>query len=185
MGRKLWLRMIDDPRHEYALQPIPAVQGQAWSLPRQAKGPCLVYLRVGGDVVSRPTIVIAAEPPPPCNVSSLRGAARLDDTVERRKKIAEALERMTSDESESAQSERAWLTAIICGLNGLPATALDTFKGLAKVPPALTHLLVSATRAEERSAIFALERELPFLWLALPVRAWARANISPRPKSRS
>jgi len=175
IGSQAVVRMLDEPRHEYALQYIPATQGHSWVLPETVNGPCLVYLRAGSDVVSRPTIAIATKPPPPCDVSSLRGAARLSNAVERKKEIAEALKRMTSDISEGAQSERAWLTAIICGLNGLPATTLDTLKELARAPMALAHLLVSAASAEERSAIFSLERELPFLWLALPIRAWARA----------
>jgi len=175
-GSQAVLRMIDDPRHEYVLQPSPGVSsGRSWSLPEPAKGRCLAYLRVGDDVVSRPIIVVAAEPPSPCNFGSLREAARLEDTAERRNEIAKALGRMASEETDVTQGEKAWLTAIICGLHGLPATALDTLKELAKSSQALAHLLVSATSAEERSAIFALERELPFLWLAFPVPAWSRA----------
>jgi hypothetical protein len=44
-------RMILDPRHEHALEP----HGDGvWRLPERCKGPCLVYLRNGMDVVSRP-----------------------------------------------------------------------------------------------------------------------------------
>ena len=47
-------RMIFDPRHEHALEP----EGEgAWRLPGRCKGTCLVYLRDGLDVVSRPVPV--------------------------------------------------------------------------------------------------------------------------------
>ena len=49
------------------------------------------------------------------------------------------------------------------------------FDGLKLLPSSaetLIQLLLSARDAGERSIIWALQNELPFLWLALPLRAW-------------
>ena len=56
--------------------------------------------------------------------------------------------------------------------NGLPASALDGLKLLTSSAETLIQLLLSARDAGERSIIWALQNELPFLWLALPLRAW-------------
>jgi hypothetical protein len=57
-------------------------------------------------------------------------------------------------------------------LNGLPASALDALKLLPSSPEALIRLLFSARDAGERGAVWSLQNELPFLWLALPLPAW-------------
>ena len=48
----------------------------------------------------------------------------------------------------------------------------DALKLLPSYPGALIHLLLSGRDAGERGAIWALQNELPFLWLALPCWAW-------------
>jgi hypothetical protein len=174
-GAQPVIRMLDDPRYEYPLDPLPSANGKLWSLPERANGMCLAYVRVGGDVLSRPIVVDAGAPQAVCEAGSLQAAARLANSAERKRAIADALDRMAAGGGEAPPAERQWLTAIICRLNGLAATALDNLKELARAPRALTQLLVSATNPEDRSLIFALQRELPFLWLALPVTDWTRA----------
>jgi hypothetical protein len=167
-------RMMDDPKREYALSPHPEPPAAGWILPGTLAGTCLVYLREGADVVSRPGLVSAIAPAPPCEPGSIRAAVRTGDQDERQAALAGALTRMASN-SESASRDRAWLIGAILGLNGLPATTLDALKELARCPDALAHLLTFVDGEDERSAIHNLERQLPFLWLAQPVAAWRNA----------
>jgi hypothetical protein len=173
-GAQAVARMLDDPRHEYALTPDAAAQGTTWTFPPQLRGTCLAYLRDGPDVVSRPTRVSAVEPSPPCGPESIKAAVRLVDHAERQAALVAVFERMATN-GEGSQHDRRWVAATVSGLNGLPATTLDALKELAKAPEALAHLLVFADSEGERSAIFGLEHQLPFLWLALPVNAWRHA----------
>ena len=63
-------------------------------------------------------------------------------------------------------------------MNGLPASAFDALKLLPFNAETLIQLLLSARDAGERGMIWGLQNELPFLWLALPLRAWRSAMES-------
>lgn len=159
-------RMVLDPRHEHALQ---AHGGGLWQLPEQCKGPCLVYLRDGLDVVSRPTPV-ALPGLPEAYVGALVSAMAMSDYEERQREIVDALSSLAR--GEAGANDLKWLLDAATNLNGLPASALDGLKLLTSSPETLVQLLLSARDAGERSIIWALQNELPFLWLAVPLRAW-------------
>ena len=159
-------RMILDPRREYALEPA---GDRMWQLPEQCKGPCLVYLRDGVDVVSRPTPV--AQPgAPDTYTGGLVSALAIPDYKNRQRALVEEMSRLGS--GEAGADDLKWLRDAATNLNGLPASAFDALKLLPSSAETLIHLLLNARDAEERSAIWALQNELPFLWLALPLRAW-------------
>jgi hypothetical protein len=154
-------RMILDPRHEHALGP----HGDGvWRLPEQCKGACLVYLRDGVDVVSRP-VPIALPGSPETYAGALVSALAMSDYEERQHAVVAALNKARADDLK-------WLLDAATNLNGLPASALDGLKLLTSSEETLIQLLLGARDAGERSIIWALQNELPFLWLALPLRAW-------------
>jgi hypothetical protein len=159
-------RMILDPRDEHALAP----EGDgAWRLPDRCKGPCLVYLRDGVDVISRPLPVGQRGSAHPSG-GVLISALAVPDYEERQGAIREALIRV--GRGEAGANDIEWLRDAATNLNGLPASAFDALKLLPSSPEALIQLLLSARDAGERSIVWALQNELPFLWLALPLDAW-------------
>lgn len=162
-------RMILDPRHEHALE---YAEDGVWRLPERCKGPCLVYLRDGVDVVSRPVPVLQPDAPD-VYAGVLVSALTLADYEERQRAVIDALTRLGRD--EAGADDLKWLRDAATNLNGLPASAFDGLKLLPSNAEALVHLLLSARDAGERSIIWALQNELPFLWLALPLRAWQSA----------
>jgi hypothetical protein len=162
-------RMILDPRHEHALE---SEADGLWRIPEHCKGLCLVYLRDGVDVVSRPVPVLRASSPA-VYAGDLVSALLISDYEERQREIANALSRLGS--GESPNGDLNWLLDTATNLNGLPASAFDALALLPSRPEALIRLLFSARDAGERGAIWSLQTELPFLWLALPLSAWKAA----------
>jgi hypothetical protein len=162
-------RMILDPRHEHALEPQ---ERGVWQLPERCKGPCLVYLRDGVDVVSRPVPVL--QPGAPDAYAGVLVSALTKAEYEGRQlAVIDALARL--GRGEAGGDDLVWLRDAATNLNGLPASALDGLKLLPSSAETLIHLLLSARDAGERAIIWALQNELPFLWLALPLRAWLSA----------
>lgn len=159
-------RMILDPRHEHALKP----HGDGvWLLPERCKGPCLVYLRDGVDVISRP-LPVAQPSTPNAYAGVLISALTVADYEERQRAVSDALVRL--GRGEAGTDDLRWLRDAATNLNGLPASAFDGLKLLSSSPETLILLLLGARDAGERSIIWALQNELPFLWLAQPLRAW-------------
>jgi hypothetical protein len=162
-------RMILDPRHEHALEPD---RDGVWRLPHRCKGPCLVYLRDGVDVVSRP-VPVAPPDSPEAYAGVLISALAKSDYEERQRAVVDALARL--ERGDAGADDLKWLHDAATNLNGLPASALDGLKLLTSSAETLIQLMLSAADAGERSIIWALQNELPFLWLALPLRAWRSA----------
>jgi hypothetical protein len=100
----------------------------------------------------------------------LVSALAIQDYEGRQHAIVEALTRLGA--GECLADEFKWLRDAATNLNGLPASAFDALRLLPSSAETLIHLLLSARDAGERSAIWSLQNELPFLWLALPLRAW-------------
>lgn len=159
-------RMVLDPGQEHALE---YAEDGLWRLPERCKGPCLVYLRDGVDIVSRPVPVVQPGNPD-AYAGVLISALTVTDYEERQQAVSHALARLGRDEDRS--DDLKWLRDAATSLNGLPASAFDGLKLLPSSGETLIRLLLSARDASERSIIWALQNELPFLWLALPLRAW-------------
>jgi hypothetical protein len=158
--------MILDPQHEHALEPQ---EDGIWRLPARCKGPCLVYLRDGVDVVSRPVPVLRSGAPD-TYAGFLVSAFMMAEYEERQHAVIDALARL--GRGEAGTDDVKWLRDAATNLNGLPASAFDGLKLLPSSAETLITLLLSAREAGERGIIWALQNELPFLWLALPLRAW-------------
>lgn len=108
-------RMVLDPRHEHALEPI---GDGAWRLPDRCKGLCLVYLRDGVDVVSRP-VPVSQQGAPGGYAGALVSALTIPDYKERQRTIEEALARL--GRGEDSTDDFRWLRDAATNLNGLPA----------------------------------------------------------------
>lgn len=159
-------RMILDPRQEYPLEPQ---EDGSWRLSEICKGLCLVYLRDGVDVVSRPVPVLQSSASE-AYAGGLVSALTIVDYEERQHAIIDALARIGPD--DRGADDLKWLRDATTNLNGLPASAFDGLNLLPSSAETLIHLLLSARDSGERSIIWALQNELPFLWLALPLSAW-------------
>jgi hypothetical protein len=162
-------RMILDPRYEHALEH--EAHG-LWRIPERCKGLCLLYLRDGVDVVSRP-VPVPRPGSPAGYAGDLVSALVIPNYEERQGEIANAVARLGHGEGQNGDLN--WLLDAATNLNGLPASAFDALKSLPSNPEALIRLLFSARDAGERGAIWSLQNELPFLWLAMPLSAWRTA----------
>jgi len=120
------------------------------------------------DVISRP-VPMELPDSPETYAGALVSALAVSDYEERQRAITDAFARVTRPDDLS------WLLDAATNLHGLPASALDGLKLLTSSAETLIQLLLSARDAGERSLIWGLQNELPFLWLALPLRAWRSA----------
>lgn len=160
-------RMLLNPAHEHGLEPdSPGL----WRLPERCTGPCLVYLRDGIDVISRPAPVVRKSLAAFAS-DGLAACVSIDDYGQRQEALAIALRRFGLGHGDTQDLE--WLLDAALNLNGLPASAFDALKLLPEVPEAALRLLVSAGDEGDRSVIWALQDELPFLWMRLPLTSWA------------
>ena len=162
------VRMVLDPRHEHALEPKGA---GLWAIPDRCYGPCLVYLRDGVDVVSRPRLVPETASPP-LSLNPLQAALMIPAYAQRQGAILDVLHSVANG-SGSAET-LAWLIEAAVNLRGLPASTIDALRLLPSCPEAAVALLLNAREAD-RATIWSLQDELPLLWLALPVSTWQRA----------
>lgn len=159
-------RMVLDPRHEHALE---SEALGVWRFPERCKGLCLVYLRQGADVVSRP-LPVQRPGSPEIHTGNLVSSFTIADYATRQAEIGHALNGIGQEEGGFR-----WLLEAATHLNGLPANAFDALKLLPSYPEALIGLLFNARDAGERALIWSLQNELPFLWLELPLSAWRGA----------
>ena len=166
-GLRLVGRMLLKPAYEHDLEPeAPGL----WRLPERCSGPCLVYLREGIDVVSRPAPVIRTSLAG-LTPEGLASCISIADYDERQQALVRALRRFGQGKGEIEDLD--WLLDAALNLNGLPASAFDALKLLPEIPEAALRLLVSAKDEGDRSVIWALQDELPLLWMGLPLTSWA------------
>ena len=164
-------RMLADPGEEHALILMEYGETQRWQLPPQCVGTCIAYLRKGNDVISRPVLVKSNNPAQSATENSIQTSIRMDKYDERIKAIRQCFDSLSTSLSDERR-EFDWLMQIVAGLRNLSPTSLDVLKTLPTVPALLIRLLLRAKDGNERLAIWQLESELPFVWLALPLASW-------------
>lgn len=144
--------------------------GRIHQIPDRLTGPCLVYRRQGDAVTTRPEIAsLPVDPARPFECERLDPLVLIRDERERRHAFRETLRELALD--PSAGAEVSDLIKVIHSLRGLSPRALDLTRELPEAPAMLCRLLLSASH-ERREDILGLERNLPFLWMALPVAVW-------------
>ncbi|EGF91080.1 hypothetical protein ABI_24930 [Asticcacaulis biprosthecium C19] len=163
-------RMVCDPADEVPLTFDP--QGPGYRAPASCYGPILIYMRDGPDVVSRPVVVDTKDRSFARREGLMMALTELD-FKQRQGDITKVLSELAT--TSARPEDVSYLVKHVATLNGVPASAFDALARLAEVPVALARVLLNATDEASRQAVFSLQNELPFLWLALPISAWGEA----------
>jgi hypothetical protein len=100
-------------------------------------------------------------------------ALTIPDHQERQAAIRSELQ-VVGTGGAGALANMAWLAEAIVHLRGLPANTIDALRLLPDYSETAISLLVNAADTD-RAAIWALQDELPLLWLAMPAKAWEKA----------
>lgn len=168
-------RTLVAPDKEHALEKC-GKKG-VYRLPERLDGPCLVYLRSGDAVTTRPVLVDGGQPSPARlkEIPSLARCALVEDEGQRNEAFRNALSDIA--DKPDAGAAIATLVRTIVSLRGLSPRALDWTANLPCCPKLLCRILLSAAE-DEIDTILALERDLPFLWMAQPLSAWRSAIIT-------
>jgi hypothetical protein len=93
---------------------------------------------------------------------------------QRRAVVRELLSALLEDSTE-AEVDRRFLLDLVTALDGAPPAAIDALAMLPDHPAALAGLAAAAETPEARGKVWLLERELPFLWAAVPLELWITA----------
>jgi hypothetical protein len=165
-GTRPVVRMILAPDEEHDL--ICSEDGH-WAIPSRCYGPCLLYLRSGIDVLSRPA-VIGLPIPDGTDLSRIQSALSIGKHDEREAAIRDILTGVC--DGLSAIETFGWLKKAISHLDGLSCKTFDTLALLPEYPEVLVRLLLNSSTGDERATIWSLQNELSFLWLGLPIEAW-------------
>ena len=160
-------RPLLEPQGEHALD----ATDDGWLLPERVRGPALVYLRDGETVLTRPRLAFGAQPER-TGLDRIQTAALAEDERVRVSAVDKALHEVATD--PVGASEVRSLRATVASLRGLSPRAIDAIGRLPRHPNMLARLLVSA-EAVELPVLLAMERDLPFLWMAIPFSAWGDA----------
>lgn len=166
-------RMIMSPEREHLLQ---ATSDGAYEIPGWCTGPCLVYLRDGPDVVSRPLLVHLQLDQVPR--TPLQSALAQQDFPVLKSELQMAVDLLAAGKLPT--DDIRFLVSLVGSLNGLPASAFEALKQIALQPRAMLRLLLSAATDAERQAIWNLQEQLPFLWLTISAAAWEDAFVATR-----
>lgn len=158
------------PSEEHALETL---RDGCFSIPSRVNGPCLIFLRKGDAVITRPYLVDH-----PADLSLVAGLSPLDRIAlvkieeERRAAYRIALSHIAAEYDDSAQITH--LVRIVNSMRNLSPRALDVTRELPSSPLLLCRMLLAAN-AEQLDSILTLERDLSFLWMAQSVEVWQNA----------
>lgn len=178
---KAWFVDLDTDAYAVArplLRPeteLPLAQADpgTFHLLSEPDGPYLVYCRKGDAVVTRPWLTDAPVTNASCSSFSLLDENTLIQVSDDRRKSIQRLFKAIADKASSG-TELAHLIRVVASLKGLSPRALDLTRELPSCPKLLCRLLLAAS-AERLEPVLSLERDLPFLWMALPLAAWEEA----------
>lgn len=141
------------------------------SLPADAAGPGVAYLRRGETVVGRPRFAPGAPLETASGDSELSAICEIPDPAERNEAFDRALARLTTD-GETCSACLRYLHALLAARGTVPASAFDVLGRLPRRPAAAAALVLSAARREAAEAVWSLEKETPLLWRLVSVDAW-------------
>lgn len=147
-------------------------------LPEDLHGPGIILPRQGERVVGRPTLV-PGRPLPNEGLGRLQRATLIARGSRRRDVVGGILDDLAGDSFDAA-ADRGFLLSLTTTLDGIPPAAIDALAMLPEHPAALAGLAVAAETEEARGKVWLLERELPFLWAAVPLELWRSAFDSRR-----
>ena len=165
-------RTLISADRELPLEPLHAAR--CYALPQDVVGPCLVYAREGDAVTCRPIVVdgpgVTAEALK--ELLGLQTCALHSDAGQRKSLIIAEFDKL-ADEANAGSTITALLRTVV-SLNGLSPRALDRTRWLKHSPVLLCRVLLSAS-PEDIDIVLDLQRDLPFLWMAQPAKAWMSA----------
>lgn len=164
VARPLW-----SPEKVYRLQKIGENE---YRLPASVLGPALVYLQDVGRVTTRPILIGSAYRtlPPTGNFTRILG---IENERERLSRLTDFFKSLTMASLEYKPKVDLLIKTVV-SLRGLSPRSLDMLKVLPDCPSILIAMLFKAS-AEQRELILNLSEDLPFLWQALPDKAWQNA----------
>ncbi|WP_311044989.1 STY4851/ECs_5259 family protein [Rhizobium sp. NZLR1b] len=144
-----------------------------YRLPDDAYGPCLAYLRDGPDILTRPALLFGAADLPDFPAGSLRCGLAIRSFNDLQAAISKRLEKMGTE--TDAVDDLKYLRSMITNLAGLPPSAMEALRHLPQHPKTLVRALLGAADTQERLSVWGLQGQLPFIWLAIPLRCWKEA----------
>jgi hypothetical protein len=149
-----------------------AMSMRAFALPEDLAGPGLVYLCEGEAVVSRPNFVRGNRVDEQ-DLNGLQKAVVLDGpSCDEALKVAFASIELAGPQSAE---ELQWLHQLVGVSTRLAATTFNALKHLGRRSRMLAHLIASSTNDEALERVWALESELPFLWVLVSLEDWRDA----------
>jgi hypothetical protein len=149
-----------------------AMSMRPFSLPEDLIGPGLVYLRQGEAIVSRPHFVHGT-PIDSQDLNRLQTAVVQDRSSF--KPALDAAFAAIEGGGAAADVELQWLHQLAKLAAPLPATTFDVLKHLGRRSRILAHLIASSPNEEALERVWALEPELPFLWVLVSLDDWRHA----------
>lgn len=178
-GRPLsfeWRSLIDlsenGQRLVASMSVADAMSMRPFSLPEDLIGPGVAYLRQGEAIVSRPHFVHGA-PIDGQNLNRLQTAVVQDRSSF--KPALDAAFATIEGGGAAADVELQWLHQLAKLAATLPATTFDVLKHLGRRSRILAHLIASSPNEEALERVWALEPELPFLWVLVSLDDWRHA----------
>lgn len=144
-----------------------------YRLPDDAYGPCLAYLRDGPDILTRPALLFGTADLPDFPAGSLRCGLAIRSFNDLQAATSNRLDEMGTE--MDAVDDLKYLRSMITNLAGLPPSAMEALRHLPQHPTALVRVLLGAADTQERLSVWGLQGQLPFIWLAIPLRCWKEA----------
>lgn len=152
-----------------------AMSMRAFALPTDLAGPGVVYLCEGEAVVSRPRFVRGLRVPEH-DLSRLQRAV-IQEGGNYDSSLRTAFENIEAAGPDSAEDLK-WLHQLVAVSSRFPATTFNVLKHLGRRSRLLAHLIASSANDEALERVWALEPELPFLWVLVSLDDWRQAFSS-------
>lgn len=171
-----WRSLIDPTeggrRPIAVLSTADSLSMRPFALPGDLEGPGIVYLCEGEAVVSRPRFA-AGTPVDHLGLNALQKAvteigARYDPA------LSEVFDHIEQGAPNTA-ALLGWLHQLVEVSGRLPATAFGVLKHLSRRPRMLASLIASSPDQASLERVWALEAELPFLWILVEAEDWKHA----------